>query len=158
MHHEYHSFLFDEFPYISQDSLVKIPPEKYYRQCLLQLWSATICIIYAQFRFQFQVPVPVSQYRCIAVSLFSTSRKDIGWDNKVLKVNQFSRQATIASDGPPCRTPSIDSAKRNQSLWRYCDRKSRVKFLYSEDIGWDSYNALPSSFGCFAKASITPPL
>ena len=33
MHHECRSFLFDEFPYISQDSLEKIPPppEKYYR-------------------------------------------------------------------------------------------------------------------------------
>ena len=28
MHHEYRFFLFDEFPYISQDSLEKIPPLK----------------------------------------------------------------------------------------------------------------------------------
>ena len=28
MHHEYHSFLFDEFPYISHDSLEKSPPLK----------------------------------------------------------------------------------------------------------------------------------
>ena len=31
MHHQYRSFLFDEFPYISQDSPEKIPPLKYYR-------------------------------------------------------------------------------------------------------------------------------
>jgi hypothetical protein len=37
-------------------------------------------------RFRFQVPVPVSLYRCIAVSLFSSSREHI--DNISKKINQ----------------------------------------------------------------------
>ena len=65
MHHECRSFLFDEFPYISQDSLEKIPPRK-----ILSLMSPAVmkcdnlhklCAV--------SVPVPGSG-SCIAVSLY----------------------------------------------------------------------------------------
>ena len=66
MYHEYRSFLFDEFPFISQDSLEKIPPpKKYYCYCLLQLLKCDnlhkLCAVL--------VPVPGSG-SCIAVSLY----------------------------------------------------------------------------------------
>jgi hypothetical protein len=72
-------------------------------------------------RFRFQVPVPVSLYRCIAVSLFSSSRHllIISLSQTVRARNQIEKLANMP-EKRKCKEPS-KSAKRK------CRRRSVVR-------------------------------